>query len=407
MTDLIERAAAHLQHLCVTIEQRQTGSAGNRAATDYFAANLASHGFALETQPFDCMDWSSAGAELTVGEVAFTVTPSPYSLGCQVTAPLVVAGSLAELAAADTKGKLLLVRGELTQNQLTPKNFPYYQVDEHRQIIDRLEAGQPAAIITATGRDPELAGSLYPFPLIEDGDFHIPSVFMTDVDGERLATFARQPVTLVSRAARHPATARNVIGRTGQKAGTRVVVMAHIDAKATTPGALDNATGITTLLLLAELLAGYEATPLVEIVAINGEDYYNAPGEQTYLSSLGDTLASIQLAINIDGLGYHEGPSAYSLYEVEPQLAGTIHDTFSPFPGVVEGPLWYQGDHTIFVMSGRPALALTSSATFDLMATLIHSAQDTPDLVEPARLVETASALHALILELGKPRDNA
>lgn len=35
-----------------------------------------------------------------------------------------------------------------------------------------------------------MMGALYPFPLFEDGDFDIPSVYMTDVEGERLAAYA-------------------------------------------------------------------------------------------------------------------------------------------------------------------------------------------------------------------------
>ena len=53
-----------------------------------------------------------------------------------------------------------------------------------------------------------------------------------------------------------------------------------------TPGALDNASGTTVLLLLAELLADYRGSLGVDIVAINGEDYYSAPGEIVYLSSM-------------------------------------------------------------------------------------------------------------------------
>ena len=42
-----------------------------------------------------------------------------------------------------------------------------------------------------TDRNPELVGALYPFPLFEDGDFDIPSVFMTGDEGLRLAKHGR------------------------------------------------------------------------------------------------------------------------------------------------------------------------------------------------------------------------
>ena len=63
-------------------------------------------------------------------------------------------------------------------------------------------------------------------------------------------------------------------------------ICAHIDSKMGTPGALDNASGTTVLLLLAELLADYRGSLGVDIAAINGEDYYSVTGEIVYLSSM-------------------------------------------------------------------------------------------------------------------------
>ena len=41
-----------------------------------------------------------------------------------------------------------------------------------------------------------MAGGVYPFPLIEDGDFDIPSVYLTAEEGERLAQFLGATATL-------------------------------------------------------------------------------------------------------------------------------------------------------------------------------------------------------------------
>lgn len=404
---MIATAETYLHTLCRDIPTRQTGSPGNRAATDFFAATLTGFGFAVTTPEFACMDWSEKGATLWAGDDTFAAFPSPYSLGCDARAPLVVASTPAELAAADLDGALLLLRGELAKEQLTPKNFPFYSVEAHQQIIALLETKQPLAIIAATGRDPEMAGAVYPFPLIEDGDFDIPSVYLTDVDGDRLAQHAGHLVTLISRARRIPAVGSNVIGRKGADPSRRVVLMAHIDAKDTTPGALDNATGVTTLLLLAELLRDYDGRQTVEIAAINGEDYYSAPGEMAYLAHNDGRLDEIVLGINLDGVGYRQGRTAWSLYECSDPLGATLRSTLKPYRGLVEGKPWYQGDHMILVMNGRPALALTSAEIFKLLATVIHTPGDTPDLVDPAMLVETAAALRDVVMALdGAVRDN-
>lgn len=250
---LTERASGHLRRLCVDIPDRQVGSGGNRAAAAYFAETVSSLGFAVETHDFECMDWRAGSVSLQVGGEAF--------------------------AASALEDAVVLLRGDIAREQLMPKNFPFYNPDEHQRIIWLLETKRSQALITATGRDWQMAGSLYPFPLIEDGDFDIPSVVMTDVEGERLAAYAGQDATLISRAERLPSSGYNVVARKGQRE-RRAVCFAHIDAKPGTPGAIDNASGAVVMLLLAELLADYGGGLGIEIVALNGEDYYSNPGEQ-------------------------------------------------------------------------------------------------------------------------------
>jgi aminopeptidase YwaD len=276
---LVEQAGNYLVKLCVEIESRRLGSAGNQAAADFFAATVSSFGFTAECPSFDCIDWLTEGVTLTAGDARFTASASPYSLGCQASAPLAVLSTMEALAAADLSQQIVLLRGDIAKEQLMPKNFPFYNPDHHRQMIALLEAKNPLAIIAATGRDLAMAGGLYPFPLIEDGDFDIPSVYLTDIEGERLAAYAGRLISLESRASRIPATGRNVIARKGMARDGRLVLLAHLDAKPGTPGATDNASGLIVMLLLAELLADYAGRLGIEIAALNGEDYFATPGE--------------------------------------------------------------------------------------------------------------------------------
>ncbi len=129
---------------------------------------------------------------LTAGMDSFQVFVSPYSPGCMVEAELISVSKIAELERASVTGKILLLHGEIAKEQLMPKNFVFYNPEEHQQIVAMLERGAPIAIICATGRNASLAGGVYPFPLIEDGDFDIPSVYMTEDEGARLSTFFRK-----------------------------------------------------------------------------------------------------------------------------------------------------------------------------------------------------------------------
>ena len=283
--ELKKKAESYLMELCVHIPSRSVGSLGNRDATDFFARQMESFGFQVECPQFACMDWNQQGASLSVNGNPVEALVSPYSLGGLFEAPLAVVSSLEELEAIEARSSILLVRGELAREQLMPKSFTFYNPDEHRRIISLLEEKKPRAIIAATSRNPEMAGAVYPFPLIEDGDFDIPSVYLTEEMGVELANYAGEHVSLDIRAQRSPAQGCNVITRKGEEFQQRVVCFAHIDSKRSTPGALDNASGVTILLLLAELLKNYDGALGIELVALNGEDYYSNPGEMLYLSS--------------------------------------------------------------------------------------------------------------------------
>jgi len=304
---LHQRCVSHLMMLCEEIRDRSVGSEGNRRATGFLEQELRSLGWQTEASELDVVDWEDGGATLRVVDESLSVLASPYSLGCAVDAQLASASSVEELEQQDLSGKILLLHGDIAEEQLMPKNFVFYNPEEHRRIITLLEQRQPAAIVSATGRNAALAGGVYPFPLIEDGDFDIPSVYTTEEEGRRLLAFVGERATLRSMSTRIPAKAYNVVARKGTDVGRRIVISAHIDAKKGTPGATDNATGVVTLLLLAELLRDYEGDRLLEIAAFNGEDYYLVPGQMDYLNKNQGRFDTIVLNINIDGAGYKEG----------------------------------------------------------------------------------------------------
>ena len=295
MDNLHQKSVAYLHQLCGEITDRSVGSDGNRLATQYFLECISSLGWAVETQEFDAMDWIDGGASLACGEDNFQVYVSPYSLGCQVEGKLIGISNIAELESANIAGSLVLLHGEIAREQLMPKNFVFYNPEEHQHIISLLEKGDPIAILCATGRNASLAGGVYPFPLIEDGDFDLPSVYMTEEEGERLLPYAGKSCTLKSTSTRLPGKGCNVVARKGQHSTNRIVITAHIDAKKGTPGAIDNASGVVVLLLLAELLKDYSGNNLIEIVALNGEDYYAVPGQMRYIQDYQDRFDEINI----------------------------------------------------------------------------------------------------------------
>ena len=395
--DCAARAELYLETLCGVKPNRRTGSAGNWEATSFFADVVRALGYAVDATPFDCLDHVSGGAELTCGDRAREVFVSPYSVGCDVTADLVTVSTVEELERAECEDMLLLMRGDICSEQLMPKNFVFYNPEHHQRLIALLERSKPAAIITATARNPDQVGALYPFPLIVDGDFDIPNVHCTDVVGEALAAMEGDAFRLKIDARRVASRATNVIAKLNSDAARKIVLTAHIDAYEGSPGASDNASGVVVLLLCAEMLADYRGEYCIEIAALNGEDHYSAGGQMDYLRRYGGELGSVLLAVNIDDVGYELGGTHYSFYECPADLEATCRAVLDRFEGLAPGPPWFSGDHMIFVQGRVPALAFTAELMPELMRTVTHTPSDTPDMIDCGKLIGVAESLSELL----------
>jgi aminopeptidase YwaD len=198
-------------------------------------------------------------------------------------------------------------------------------------------------------------------------------------------------------ARRVPSRATNVIATLNAEASRKIVLTAHIDAYENSPGASDNASGTVVLLLAAEMLSNYGGDYRVEFAALNGEDHYSAGGQMDYLGRYGDEFPSTALAVNIDDVGYKKGRSAYSFYVCPGHIERKAKGVFKGFAGLCEGEAWFNGDHMIFVQNQVPSIAFTAEHMPELMKTVTHTAEDTPDLIDCRNLVEVATCLNALV----------
>ena len=396
---LIDITNKHLNHLCNTIKTRRLGKQGNQDATVYFHQQIQQFGFEIEQQRFDCIDSCLGPSTLKVDGNAFNIFASPFTQACVLTAQLVAASTLGGLESIDCKDKILLLHGDIAREQLMPKGFEFYNPEEHQKIYQLLERKEPAAILTATSKNPDAVGAIYPFPMIEDGDFNIPSAFLKDMEGLRLLPFMTKQASLTIDAARVPSSGENIVARKGNL-NRKLVICAHIDTKENTPGALDNASGVTIMLLLGHLLVDYQGDLGIELVALNGEEYYNTPGQVKYLRSYQNDFSSILLAINMDDIGYINGRTAFSFYGVPESIMNAIRFVYAEKDGFFEGPPWYQSDHGIFMAKGIPAMAITEENVLELMAEITHTEKDVPTIIDPHKLVQNAQTLKSVIAAL-------
>lgn len=411
MSNLRTRAEHYLRTLVHDIGARPVGSAANTHATDLIFHALQTLDWRVDRIEFPCLDWQDCGSQLELGGRQYAISTGPFSPAISVEAPVAVAATgteLAELSDAGCSGSILLLHGAVAVEQLFPKNYPFFQVPEHQEIYRLIEACKPCAVLTATGRNQALTGAMYPFPMIEDGDFAIASAFMTAEEGallaDAIASGTSAPVaTLQIDSQRRDTTGANVIARNDawpavdRGADSRTIVFtAHIDTKPGTPGALDNAAGVVVLLLLAEQLAERSPRRRIELALLNGEDHYAAPGQVAYLAHTESGGEQPALAVNIDGVGLVNDSVTFSLYQCPVATADALRTGLAAVDKVIEGPIWYQGDHMLFVQQGVPALALTTADLERLTGEIAHSAADDLSNVDIDMLVSIAQALAAL-----------
>jgi aminopeptidase YwaD len=396
--EYILKAKKYLTYLCSIKPDRRLGSKGNKKSIKYFSALMETFNFSLKKNKFKCMDFLNKGAIFTVDHEKIPVEVSPFSLPCRVKSKILNVTNIKELEDIKCENCILLLSGEICSEQLMPKNFGFYNPDLHQRIIALLERKKPAAIITATKKNPETSGARYPFPLIEDGDFNIPSVFCNNATGKKILRKKNRTFTLKINSKRIITTSSNIIAVKNKKAGKKIIICAHIDTKDNTPGALDNAGGIIVIFLLAEMLKNYTGNPGIEIIAFNGEDNYSAAGEEEYLKKYKDKLKNALFVINIDAAGYVKGKSSFTFYNVDESIEQKARNIFSKYHGLRNGEKWYQGDHSIFIQNGVSAIAITSEKFIKLCREITHTKNDKPELVDVRKLYEIASALNELII---------
>jgi len=392
-----ETLRRHLLELCCSFPDRHVGGLGNRAANDLFAQVVGAQGFEVETTELPCMLWEHGPSRVEIPAAAFDIHAGPFSPPCAQKTTLAAASTVEEIERGGCEGQLLLLHGALTSEQLMPKGFTFYNPQEHQRIIAALEAARPLAILAATGKNPELAGGLYPFPLIEDGDFDLPTAFMRDVEGARLLKQLGAEVTISIDSRREHATTPQLVATRNSDRPTRIVFFAHIDSKHGTPGALDNASGVVTLLGLAELLRSYQGALRIDLVPLNGEDYYAATGQMFWLEQNRERLDDITLGCNVDGAGYRGQETAVSLYGCPEPIRAVVTSVMEA-RGLVEGPGWPQGDHSLFTINQVPALAVTSENAFFIGSTVAHTPEDKPELVD-CGAVATVAGFFADVVE--------
>lgn len=397
LDDGLVQAVERDMHALMRWSDRRVGGPGNLEATEYFAGEMERCGLQVSRTSFECVDWERGQAWIECDGERFEVLAGPYSLACDLEGELVSASSAEDLESESVTGRVVVIRGELARSQIMPRNFTFYNPDSHKRVYRALDAFAPAAIVAATGADPQMVGAQYPFPLFEDGDLDVPNAYMKDVDGDRLLEHAGRTVRVHIDSRRVASTGEHVVAKKAGDAPGRIVFSAHIDSRSGSPGAIDNASGVAALLGLARLLGDYTHGPGVEIVPFNGEDNYANPGEMLWVAENEGRWGEIILGVNVDDAGQRGTGTHVSMYGVPDEMAQVVRAATAGRDGFAEGPQWFQSDHAIFGLHGRPAVAVASSDIAGFMAAYAHSERDTIELVDAGAVADIARFLRELV----------
>ena len=206
-----------------------------------------------------------------------------------------------------------------------------------------------------------------------------------------------------------------------------IVVGAHYDSVAGSPGADDNASGVAALLELARLLAGTALPRSVRFVAFANEEapffYGDEMGSNRYAARAQAQGERIEAMLSLETLGYYtdqpgsqQYPFPFSLFYPDTgnfigfvgnlssralvrRAIGAFRATTSfPSEGVaapsgMEGVHW--SDHWSFWQAGYPAIMVTDTALFRYPH--YHAATDTPEQLDYNGLARVTGGLAEVI----------
>lgn len=378
--------------------ERPVGTESNTKILNYLEQEFINAGYEVTSLPFDCVVWNHEKSKMRAGNIELNINPSPFSKSFNGCGKAVIIEYLKELQNLNLNEKIIVLCGELTKRPLQPKEFPFYYPDEDKAIISLLESQKPKAIICITGKS-QLSG-MNPFTMFEDGNFSIPSAYMSiDMLPQLKELINKSPVVSLSiNSENTKATSKQLVAsKKAINSKEKIVVCAHMDTKYGTLGALDNATGVCVLIKIMNYFKEVSYPINIDFVPFNGEEYFSVNGEVNYLNYLNNNQNKILLVINIDSPCHINSKSAISYYNINENQQSIINNIMERHEEIVKGDEWYAGDHCVFAFKGIPCLAVTSSDLFEGALEYTHTPKDTLNTINSELINVTAKFISEII----------
>jgi aminopeptidase YwaD len=385
-----DRAVEHIAYLSETIGPRLDGLEGQWQATDYITSELESYGYAVELQVFSVPDRNIGTVEFASGEQWGMVPASDGAITGEepVSAELirVFGGRFEDDFPAETPGKIVLMSR-------------FNQVNGYRrQVSNAANAGAVGVILF----NPD--GGMWGRPFVSAG---IPVLGGTSLHGEWLDEMLDQgPVTLSIQTIRMPnLESANVIAvkppHSGNPDAKAVLIGAHYDSVADSPGANDNGSGVATTLELARVFRAYNTNLELRFVFFGSEER-GRQGSIYYVNQLSSAelnrIAGVFVADMVANA--HQDSSELFVMTVDGR-SNEVTDAAIAAGIRLGDPNVFQGqfgrsDHESFHDVGVPAALFTRTFTSDAY----HQPTDTLVNISPERLEDAMEITGAAVFDL-------
>jgi Zn-dependent M28 family amino/carboxypeptidase len=211
-----------------------------------------------------------------------------------------------------------------------------------------------------------------------------------------------------------------------------VILGAHYDSVAGSPGANDNASGVAAMLALSRVARRQRFARTVRFVAfVNEEPPFftkEAMGSRVYAHSARAGREDVVAMLSLETIGYYSDARKSQAYPAPfgllyPDTGNFItfvsnyrsrtllHQVMSAFRGSAQfpsegaaAPEWVPGvgwsDHWSFWKEGYPGVMVTDTALFRYPH--YHTAQDTPDKLDYPRMARVVAGLQQVLHALAK-----
>lgn len=381
-----EAAFAHVQHLAGTIGPRVAGTASERQAAEYLAAQFRQFGYQVDLHAFRFPYFEARRVELQqlgaasrpVQAVAFFYSAPTVSGGLEADVVHAGLGRPSDYEGRQVTGAVALVeRGAITFGD---------------KAANAAARGALAVVVYNNQAEGVMAGAL-PEPS------RIPAVAISREDGLRLVEAAAQGRLrvrlLVDTVLETRSTSNVVATKQGAVRPEEIIVVgAHYDSVPGSPGANDNASGVAVVLEAARVLAGSPTPRTVQFVLFAAEEL----GLFGSLAFAGERRGGVVAMINIDMVGWgstlmvgNSPGRGETMVNAAVEVARTLGITVNRFRNT-------GSDHASFERAGIPAVFLHRGVD-----PYYHRPTDLPSIVDPRNLEEAARLVVGMLLHPALP----